>query len=456
MFVDPANYKAPALYFEKHAVIIMSIEQLYAIFLECRQVTIDSRTVTPGALFFAIRGERFDGNNFAGDALEAGAAYAVVDKSEVVKGKRFLLVDDALKTLQELARYHRRQFEIPVIGITGSNGKTTTKELISAVVGSHYALHFTRGNFNNHIGVPLTLLAMPPETEVAVIEMGANHQGEIDLLSQIAEPTHALITNIGKAHLEGFGGIEGVKKGKSELYRFLAETGGLAFINRDAAFLEELAKPVKQKIYYKRCEELNQKEIPYGVQVLAVQPFVRVAFLDDRGQRLEINTQLIGVYNVDNVMTAITLGKYFKVPGAKIKRSIEAYVPQNNRSQVLKKDTNTFILDAYNANPSSMLGALDHFQDMDVPHKVVILGDMLELGPYAAAEHESIARYAAEQDFDRVLLVGAAFEAGALQLGLRHFPDVAALREWWQTQSIEHTHILIKGSRRIQLEDLVK
>lgn len=434
----------------------MNIEQLYKIFQEHPVVTIDSREVTSGSLFFAIRGERFDGNDFARDALKTGAAYAVVDNPQVVENNRFILVDDALKTLQELARRHRRRFEIPVIGITGSNGKTTTKELISAVMGSHYSLHFTKGNFNNHIGVPLTLLAMPADTEVAVIEMGANHQGEIDTLSRIAEPTHGVITNIGKAHLEGFGGIEGVKKGKSELYRFLEESGGLVFVNRDASFLEELAGPVQKKIFYSRCDRLSREEDPYGVQVLGVQPFVWVAFLDEYGQRVEVSTQLIGAYNVDNVMTAITIGKYFKVPAVKIKRAIEAYVPQNNRSQVLKKDSNTFILDAYNANPTSMRSALEHFRSMDAPRKIAVLGDMLELGPYSAGEHERIARYAAEQDFDCLLLVGPAFESSARQLGLLHFPGVDALKEWWRQQSIEHTHVLIKGSRRIRLEELLR
>ncbi|MCO6476521.1 MAG: UDP-N-acetylmuramoylalanyl-D-glutamyl-2, 6-diaminopimelate--D-alanyl-D-alanine ligase, partial [Phaeodactylibacter sp.] len=265
----------------------METQKLYELYLGHPKVAIDSRRVEGGSLFFAIKGERFDGNHFAAAALAAGAAYAIVDDPAVVRGERYILVNDSLAALQDLARHHRRQFFIPVIGITGSNGKTTTKELAAAVLGSHYRLHFTQGNLNNHIGVPLTLLAMPADIEVAIIEMGANHQGEIDFLSRIAEPSHGLITNIGKAHLEGFGGIEGVKKGKSELYRFLAETDGMAFINRDEHFLEGLAAPVEKKVFYRRSEKPSLAERDFEVKLLDTKPFVRVAFIDKEGNEYQ-------------------------------------------------------------------------------------------------------------------------------------------------------------------------
>ena len=433
----------------------MRIQGLYELYLRHPQVVIDSRKVESGSLFFAIKGERFDGNRFAANALEAGAAYAVVDDPAVAKGERFILVKDSLQTLQELARRHRRQFLIPVIGITGSNGKTTTKELVAAVLGSHYRLHFTQGNLNNHIGVPLTLLAMKPDIEVAVIEMGANHQGEIDFLCRIAEPTHGLITNIGKAHLEGFGGIEGVKKGKSELYRFLAETDGMAFINRDERFLEGLAAPVKKKAFYRRSENPSPSERDFEIKLLATKPFVRVAFIDSQAREYRIDSNLIGAYNFGNIMTAITLGKYFKVPCEKIVRAIEGYIPGNMRSQVLERGSNTYVLDAYNANPSSMREALLAFAGMEGRRKIIILGDMLELGEESPREHERIAELAAMQGFEDAVFVGPEFEAAARAGGFRHFATVAELKRWFGAQHFEGCHFLIKGSRGMRLEEVL-
>lgn len=433
----------------------MTIDQLYSLFRQYPQVVIDSRQVTPGCLFFALRGERFDGNDFAAGALEAGAAFAVVDRPDVLKNDRFILVKDVLEALQELARFHRRQFQIPILAITGSNGKTTTKELVSAVLGSHYPLHFTRGNFNNHIGVPLTLLAMPPEIEVAVIEMGANHQGEIDALCRIAEPTHGIITNVGKAHLEGFGGEEGVRKGKSELYRFLAERDGMVFVNRDAEYLKELAGPVRKKLLYGRADPLHPLTSPYEVELLASQPFISVAFREEDGQRIIVNSRLVGAYNFNNIMTAIVIGKYFKVPASKIKVAIEAYEPSNNRSQVVRRETNVVILDAYNANPTSMRAAIDTFRQLPAGRKVAILGDMLELGAYAETEHESIARYAADQGFEMLILVGELFAAPARRWNCLHFPDAETLGDWLAGLQFQHTHFLLKGSRRIHLETVL-
>jgi len=316
----------------------MNIEQLYKI----SEVIIDSRKVTEGCLFFAIRGERFDGNVFAEKAIENGAAYAVIDNPDFQKGEKYILVENTLETMQILARHHRRQFEIPIIGITGSNGKTTTKELMASVLSEHFKTHFTKGNFNNHIGLPLTLLAMPTDTEMAVIEMGANHQGEIDFLCRIAEPTHGVITNIGKAHLEGFGGIEGVKKGKSELYHFLEKTGGIAFINLDEPFLKNLSSNILRRVFYKKSEKIDFGLKAAEMILLEEQPFLKVEFYqwellqeqDFSGEFVKAQSHLIGEYNFNNLMTAIALGRYFQVPTEGIVRAIENYIPKNNRSEI--------------------------------------------------------------------------------------------------------------------------
>ena len=432
----------------------MNTQELYELYLKHPRVAIDSRKVESGSLFFAIKGERFDGNQFADTALAAGAAYAIVDDPAVASGNRnrCILVNDSLQALQELARHHRRQFFIPVIAITGSNGKTTTKELLAAVLRSHYRLHYTQGNLNNHIGVPLTLLAMPPGLEVAIIEMGANHQMEIDFLCRIAEPSHGLITNIGKAHLEGFGGIEGVKKGKSELYRFLAEVDGMAFVNRDERFLESLAAPVKKKVFYRRSEHPSLSERDLEVKLLDTRPFVRVAFIDKEGKAYQVNSHLIGAYNFNNIMTAVAVGKYFKVPCEKIVRAIEAYIPANMRSQIVERGGNTFVLDAYNANPSSMREAILTFAAMEGQPKIVILGDMLELGEDSLPEHERIAELVAQQGLDDAVFVGPEFEKPARSAGFRHFSDVAALKLWFDVQHFRDCHFLIKGSRGIGLE----
>jgi UDP-N-acetylmuramoyl-tripeptide--D-alanyl-D-alanine ligase len=434
----------------------MQIEQLYAIYQRAPKAIIDSRQVQPNSIFFALRGERFDGNQFAAQALEQGAAYAVIDNPAFAADERCILVPDVLATLQQLARHHRRQFSIPVIGITGSNGKTTTKELISAVLGSHYRLHYTQGNYNNHIGLPLTLLAMPLDTEIAVIEMGANHQGEIDALSRIAEPTHGLITNIGKAHLEGFGGIEGVKKGKSELYRFLAEIGGIAFINSDAAFLEELSAPVAERVFYRRSDGLPTAGSAVEVQLLRSEPFVEARFLDRDGRLHELHSRLIGGYNFSNIMTAIALGQFFQVPSDKIVAAIESYIPSNNRSQLVERGGNTFVLDAYNANPTSMREAVLAFRAMAGKHKLAIIGEMRELGEDSLTEHEAIAQLAASQGFAALAFVGSGFQYLSGRKGCLHFPDVEALKAWFEAQRFQGYHILVKGSRANRLERLLE
>lgn len=438
---------------------MIQLEQLYQYYLQHPKVITDSRKIEQGCLFFALKGPNFDGNKYATDALKNGAAYAIVDDPQYQKGKTYLLVEDVLETLQALARHHRQQLEIPVIAITGSNGKTTTKELLSLVMSSHYRTHFTKGNFNNHIGVPLTLLAMPLDTEVAIIEMGANHLEEIALLCSIALPSHGLITNIGKAHLEGFGGVEGVKKGKGELFDFLAEHNGLAFVNRDELYLTDLAKAVRHQLFYVQSEKLDPDEDDYQTELVGVTPFVRVAFLNEVGGRTEVASQLVGVYNFQNIQTAVVLGRYFKVPSVKIKAAIEGYLPQNNRSQLIEKSTNTYLLDAYNANPTSMENALAYFAKVKAENKVAVLGDMLELGEYSETEHQKVLESAVANSFSAILLVGKAF--GALMLNdkltnVYQFENVAKLKEWLDQRVFENTHFLIKGSRGIRLEEILK
>jgi UDP-N-acetylmuramoyl-tripeptide--D-alanyl-D-alanine ligase len=430
--------------------------ELYHYYQQHPRVTTDSRQLQAGDLFVALRGERFNGNQFAAAALAAGAAYAIVDDPAVAVDNRYLLVADSLQALQDLARHHRRQFKIPVLAITGSNGKTTTKELVVGVLSTQYATHFTRGNFNNHIGVPLTLLAMPLRTEVAVIEMGANHQGEIAALCEIAEPTHGLITNIGEVHLEGFGGIEGVKKGKSELYRYLAAHTGIAFVNADEDFLAELATPVSEKIYYHVVQHPST-EGPYTeLKLHTLQPRLEVAFIDAKGRSFRAHTQLSGRHNLQNVSTAVAVGTYFKVPADRMVQALEQYRPQSNRSQWLDQGEVQYLLDAYNANPSSMAASLRNFAAQAAARKLVILGDMLELGDSSAEAHLRIAKLAQELSFSAVWLVGPAFAAAAKALQLPHFEDAEAVRAAYNPQDWQGAQVMLKGSRRMALEGILK
>ena len=372
----------------------MKLSALYQIFLDCQLVTTDSRNCPEGSLFIALKGESFNGNAFAGKALETGCAYAVIDESEyAIEGdQRYILVDDCLQTLQQLANYHRRQLGTRVIGITGTNGKTTTKELISAVLSQSHNILYTLGNLNNHIGVPSTLLRLKAEHDLAVIEMGANHPGEIKFLSEIVEPDCGIITNVGKAHLEGFGSFEGVIKTKGELYDFLRKKeGSTVFIHHDNAYLMNIA------------EGLNL--IPYGTEddlyvngrITGNSPYLTFEWKAGKdGKSYQVQTQLIGEYNFPNALAAITIGRFFGVEDAKINEALAGYTPQNNRSQLKKTDDNTLIIDAYNANPTSMMAALQNFRNMEVPHKMLILGDMRELGAESAAEHQKIADYLKE------------------------------------------------------------
>ncbi|MBK6932228.1 MAG: UDP-N-acetylmuramoyl-tripeptide--D-alanyl-D-alanine ligase [Saprospirales bacterium] len=437
---------------------MVSLENLYGIFQKHPAVCTDTRQLSAGCIFFALKGDTFDGNQFAQKALENGAAYAVIDNPACqTASRRCLLVPDVLQTLQQLARHHRCQFDIPVIAIGGSNGKTTTKELVSAVLNSHYPCHFTQGNLNNHIGVPLTLLSMPANTEVAVVEIGANQPGDIDQLCAIAHPTHGLLTNIGKEHLEGFGNLNGVKKAEGELYRYLARHRGCVFVNTSEKYLQAMTRRNPKRICYGASEDLALEDSKIDVRLMAETPFIAAAFLSESNQPVEVQSQLIGRHNFHNIMTAIALGVYFKVSAAKIKAAIENYRPANNRSQLLKRGANTVFLDAYNANPSSMRAALDTLKAVQAPHKVAILGDMLELGAESATEHQAILRYATRCRLDYLVVVGPEFgrcartENGALL----HFPDAQAARTWLKRQDFQETFILIKASRGMRLEQVL-
>ncbi len=435
---------------------LTTIPQLYSIFKEHPVVSTDTRQLPKGCIFFALKGDNFDGNKFAAQALESGAAYAVIDDPNYHTNKSCLLVPNVLEALQQLANHHRRQFDITVIGIGGSNGKTTTKELVSSVLSAHYPCHFTKGNLNNHIGVPLTLLSMPRGTEVAIIEMGTNQPGDIAELCRIAQPTHGLLTNIGKEHLEGFGSLAGVKKAEAELFDYLAKNHGCAFVNLSEKYLSAMSKKVPMRVGYSRMEEFRPEPGVIEVQMLSDMPFVRAAFLSDDGPRIEVATKLFGNHNFQNVMTAIALGIYFKVPAEKIKEALENYTPSNNRSQLIQRDGATILLDAYNANPSSMRPALQSLCGMPASRRIAILGDMLELGDTSLKEHGDLLRYAARLKIDQIVLVGKEFgKTSFSKSGALHFADNQAAKNWFDTQDLEGTVILIKGSRGIRLEKVL-
>ncbi len=427
-------------------------------FSKCQRVCTDTRKLLAGDLFFALRGDNFDGNRFAAQALKDGAAFVVIDDPSIIKDERYLLVENTLLALQALAHAYRQQLNIPIVAITGSNGKTTTKELVAAVLSKAHQTHFTQGNFNNHIGVPLTLLAMPLTTEIAVIEMGANHQGEIAQLCEIADPTHGLITNIGKAHLEGFGGIEGVKKGKSELYTYLATHQRVAFINLEEDYLEDLAiqHGVNRKIDYCLSTTPDPTTPFYEIRLDQLVPTIKVSFLKPDGNIRTVESSLSGRHNLQNIMTAIAVGKYFKVSSHLIVEGIAEYVPSNNRSQRLEHKEVGVYLDAYNANPSSMRAALLNFAAEAKGPQTVILGDMLELGKTAATEHLDIAQLAQSLAFENITLVGPLFAAAAKELGLPHFLSAQELRNALDWPALVGTELLIKGSRGMKLELLLE
>lgn len=424
----------------------MEIDELYSYYLKSNSVSTDTRKISAGDMFFALRGPNFNANAFAEKALNEGASYAVIDDPAYKKSDRYIVVEDVLSSLQQLARHHRRQLQIPIIGITGSNGKTTTKELIRNVLSAKYNTFATQGNLNNHIGVPLTLLSLNKEVEIAVVEMGANKVGDIQELSEIAEPTHGIITNIGHAHTEGFGGIEGVIRGKSELYNFLLKTRGEVFINSQNEILANMGKRFDQPFYYPSLGNF------YHCKFIEASPFV---VLETEGKEV-IHTNLIGSYNFENIAAALCIGKFFKVEASKANEAVRNYIPSNNRSQIIKRGTNTVILDAYNANPTSMEGAIKNLIAMRNTKKAVILGDMYELGSYSEDAHAKLGELVSKGNFDIVVFCGKHIKTAlASNPQAVHFEDKKQLFDYLSQHPFQDSTILVKASRGIGLENVV-
>ena len=415
----------------------MTIKELYLLYKKTSLVDTDTRSIRKNSIFFALKGDNFNGNRFAEEALKKGASYAIIDEKIYKTNSQIILVADTLKTLQELAKYHREQLEIPIISLTGSNGKTTSKELLNAVLSSKFRTTATHGNLNNHIGVPLTLLSMTPKTEIGIVEMGANHIHEIKALCDIAKPNFGYITNFGKAHLEGFGSIEGVIKGKTELYDYLRNNSGIAFINNHD-FLQK-----------KQSKGINTINFHSSLKYLGANPFVNLEF-----DNSIIQSQLIGKYNYDNIAAAISIGHFFKIESTNIKKVIENYIPKNNRSQIIEKNSNKIILDAYNANPSSMKVALENFNEIDSNSKLVILGDMFELGNLSAIEHQSITDLTDSMDIEKIFLIGSNFSKTITKKASK-FEGFSDFIKTVNLKDFKNYTILIKGSRGMALEQLI-
>ena len=427
-----------------------NIEKIYHLFCLHSGISTDTRNLKKGDLFFALSGEKFNGNRFAADAIEKGAIAAIVDDLEYApeNDSRYILVENTLDTLQQLATFHRNQFNIPVLAITGTNGKTTTKELCTAVLSSEKKICSTEGNFNNHIGVPLTLLNINKDTEIAIIEMGANHPGEIAKLCEIAQPTHGLITNIGKAHLEGFGDFQGVVNTKNELYRFIKRHAGTVFVNKDNRLLMDLSEDITRITYGKPNANVEGKPGK-------ADPFAKTEWYRN-GTQINIQTQLYGSYNFSNIMAAIAAGQYFDISVSEIVRAIEDYLPENNRSQLFKTQKNTLILDAYNANPESMALAIDDFVSHRFSTPVLILGDMFELGKAAKEEHQIIIEKLKETGFQHIILVGKDFSRCDVDTYFTRFLTTKETENYLKTHPIQNAHILIKGSRGMHLETIIQ
>lgn len=425
----------------------MDITALYEIFLQYPSVQTDTRKLAPGDLFFALKGPSFNGNTFAAAALDQGAAYAIIDEPSYKVNDRCLLVAEVLETLQALARHHRQQFSIPFIAITGSNGKTTTKELVLAVLQQQYRTYATTGNLNNHIGVPLTLLGIKKDAEMAIIEMGANHLHEIESYCHIALPTHGLITNCGKAHIEGFGSEENIRKGKGELFDFLKDNGGTIFRNADLSYLGEMARGAAHQITY------GSTGADYNGRPLLDDILLKVALLNNMQESL-IHTNLVGAYNFPNVMAAVAAGLHFGISTDQVKAAIEYYHPDNSRSQLLIRGSNNIILDAYNANPSSMKAAIMNFAATDMPDKMLWLGGMKEMGPQEATEHRELISLIDQYQWKEVWLVGREFEG--LQGAYQWFETSAAAAAALKQAPVTHASILIKGSRGSKMEVLLE
>jgi UDP-N-acetylmuramoyl-tripeptide--D-alanyl-D-alanine ligase len=423
----------------------MKLEELYRIYLANPSIQTDTRKLQKNDLYFALKGPHFNGNSFAQKAIEAGAAYAVIDEQEYAIEGKTILVENVLETLQQLARHHRRQFDIPFLAITGSNGKTTTKELIHAVLSTTFKTYTTEGNLNNHIGIPLTLLKIKKDAEIAVIEMGANHQKEIEAYCLIALPTHGLITNVGKAHLEGFGGEEGVRKGKGELFDYLRQHNGSVFLMSDYVYLREMSVGIPNVFTY------GTADADVIGNLLQSDPFLEVGFT--KGFSGTVKTGLVGHYNLPNVLAAVAVGKAFGVEEANIKAALEAYAPSNSRSQLVQKGTNKIILDAYNANPSSMKAAIENFSKLGGENKILVLGAMAELGEGSVQEHAGIIDEIQKHSWSAVLLVGGDFLRAAHSFHSFSAPEEAG--EWLRQKDVQNSYLLIKGSRSMQMEKVL-
>ncbi|MDR1883104.1 MAG: UDP-N-acetylmuramoyl-tripeptide--D-alanyl-D-alanine ligase [Prevotella sp.] len=425
----------------------MEISELYKIYQQYPEVSTDTRNSPKDSIFFALKGANFNGNEYAGKAIDSGCSYAVVDEAEYAVRPNIILVGNCLETLQKLANHHRKQLKTPVIGITGTNGKTTTKELITSVLSQEYNVLATQGNLNNHIGVPLTLLRIKKEHEIAIIEMGASHVGEIKILAEMAMPNYGVITNIGHAHIEGFGSYENVIKAKGELYEYIRSTrDGKLFIDYDNFLLREMSEGITS-IYYGLEEDLF-----ISGKVLSIRPCLEFEWKFG-SRRNRVKTNLVGEYNLSNALAAITIGKYMGVKAPLICKAIEEYRPANNRSQLKETDKNMLIIDAYNANPTSMHAALENFNRMEVNRKVLILGDMKELGPDTDMEHQKVADYVLHHNFDRVIFVGDNFSR--INTGYPRFRDLDSLKYYLAENPVKDSYVLLKGSRGVQLEKCI-
>ena len=427
------------------------IQHLYSIFKQYPKITIDSRNCPENSIFFALKGEKLDGNLFAEKALENGCKYAVVDNNEVVKNQQYILVDNVLNALQELAKYHRKVLNPKIIAITGTNGKTTTKELIASVLAKKYNIIFTEGNLNNHLGVPLTLLKLTSDTEIGVIEMGANHIGEIAALSEIAQPNFGLITNIGKAHLEGFGSFEGVIKAKSELFDYVKKNNGRIFIDICNEIINEISVGITNISY-----GTNDDKADIAGHITAQNPTITLAWCSKRFSVVTqiVQTNFVGAYNAENLLAAISVGLFFEVEPENINAAISEYIPKNHRSQYVKTQHNELIIDAYNSNPSSMKIALENFASMNFPHKTVILGDMLELGDYSDEEHKNLLDLVKKLDFNTVFLIGKRLSQA--NKNFTSFIDKDSFIDFLKTNPVKNSAILIKSSNGIGLEKIIE
>lgn len=421
----------------------MDIAYIHSLFLKSSGVSIDTRKIAEKSFFVAIKGERFDANTFASEALEKGASYVIIDNEDYHIDNRTVLVKDSLVALQELAKYHRNYLKLPIVALTGSNGKTTTKELINVVLAKKFKTKATVGNLNNHIGVPLTLLSFDENTEIGIVEMGANHKKEIEFLCEIAQPDYGYITNFGKAHLEGFGGVEGVIEGKSEMYQYLLKQDKLAFIN-----LEDPIQVEKSKVLKHYSFGVNKENADVKISEIKANPFVEIGF-----DSLQIKTHLIGLYNANNVNAALTIGKFFEVEDAAIKAALESYIPENNRSQLLVKEGNEIILDAYNANPSSMAVAIANFLQLEKSNKIMVLGDMFELGHESHKEHSALVDSLKNETDVQCFFVGKAFfDCQIAKNNFRFYDSFESFSEGLKTVNFDKNTILIKGSRGMALE----